>query len=520
MDKNKKDSSIPKILIISLAIIIFLLLLFSVIFSLISINQNTILNGISINGLNVSNMSKEEAISTLTEIISKKQETNIVISTSENNSVTTTFDYLEIKYDINSAVNNAYLIGRSGNIFENNFAILNLIFHPKNIELNVTFNEDNLGTLMDEISANLPHKLVQSSYYVEDGNLIVTKGSIGDIISEENFIKQLDQFLNCLNLEDLSLSIPTQTINPNEIDIDKIYDEIHKNAQDAYYEKNPFQVHSEVIGVSFDKDFAKNLLKEEQEEYIIPLEYTYPKITVTDLDIDIFKDTLSSFTTKYDLSNKDRITNLELAASKINGTILAPGEEFSYNMIVGARTIAAGYKEAKIYSNGKVVDGIGGGICQISSTLYNSAVLANLDITERYNHQFLTSYVDPGRDATVVYGVKDLKFKNNRSFPIKIEMKVSNSIVSCNIYGLMEKQEYDIDFVVETLSIQEPIIQYEYDSNIKPGNQEIRQSGSNGTTVNVYKIVKLNGSILTKTLLSQDTYNALEKIVVKNPIEQ
>ena len=229
---------------------------------------------------------------------------------------------------------------------------------------------------------------------------------------------------------------------------------------------------------------------------------------------------MSSFTTKYDLSNKDRATNLELAASKINGTILAPGEEFSYNKIVGARTIAAGYKEAKIYSNGKVVDGIGGGICQISSTLYNSAIFANLDITERHNHQFLTSYVDPGRDATVVYGVKDLKFKNNRSFPIKIEMKVSNSIVFCNIYGLKEETEYDINFDVDTISSQEPPIQYEYDNNINIGSKKIKQSGSSGTTVNVYKVVKSNGSIVARDLLSQDTYRALEKIIVKNPADK
>ena len=99
--------------------------------------------------------------------------------------------------------------------------------------------------------------------------------------------------------------------------------------------------------------------------------------------------------------------------------------------IVGARTISAGYKESKIYSNGQVVDGIGGGICQLSSTIYNSAFFANLNITERYNHQFLTSYVKEGRDATVVYGVKDLKFKNNRNFPIKIETKVSSGVVTC-----------------------------------------------------------------------------------------
>ncbi len=122
---------------------------------------------------------------------------------------------------------------------------------------------------------------------------------------------------------------------------------------------------------------------------------------------------LGSFTTKYDGTNTARTTNLKLAASKINETILSPGEEFSYNAIVGERTIAAGYKEAKVYSNGQVVDGLGGGICQISTTLFNAALYANLEITEIHNHQFVPSYVGAGRDATVVYGSKDFKFKNS-----------------------------------------------------------------------------------------------------------
>jgi len=206
---------------------------------------------------------------------------------------------------------------------------------------------------------------------------------------------------------------------------------------------------------------------------------------------------------------------LELSAEKINGKIISPNEEFSYNLTVGARTIEAGYKEAKIYSNGQVVDGIGGGICQLSSTLYNAAFFANLDITERYNHQFLTSYVKEGRDATVVYGVKDFKFKNNRNFPIKIETTVNSGVVTCSIYGIKEDSEYDVSFDVETVSFAEAPIKYEFDSSLSLGEQKIKQSGSNSMTVNVYKVVKLNGSIVSKTFIYQDIYKSLDKIVVK-----
>ena len=129
------------------------------------------------------------------------------------------------------------------------------------------------------------------------------------------------------------------------------------------------------------------------------------------ISTEAFPDTLSEFSTRYAASNVNRTTNLRLAANQINGTVLMRGETFSYNDGVGERTIAAGYKEAPIYVSGRVEDGLGGGICQITTTLYNAAVFANLEIVERTNHQFVPSYVGAGRDATVVYGAIDFKFK-------------------------------------------------------------------------------------------------------------
>ena len=165
-------------------------------------------------------------------------------------------------------------------------------------------------------------------------------------------------------------------------------------------------MHPHVNGVDFaiSIEDAKKLLEEEKEEYIIPLNITEPEITLEKLGKEAFPQLLGTFSTTYNTSNKNRVTNLELASEKIDGTIILPGETFSYNKIVGERTIAKGYKEAAVYSGGKVVDGIGGGICQISTTLYNAVIYANLQITERSNHRFLTSYVTAGRDATVSWG--------------------------------------------------------------------------------------------------------------------
>ena len=510
MDKKRK-----KISLIIFFIILFLLLIFSVFFSLININNTNILNGISINNIDISGLSKEDATNKISNIIQNKKGKNLSIKIDSENEVTTTFDYLEVNYNLNNCINDAFNIGRSSNIFKNNSEIFNLLFNKKNINLSIEFNNDKLNLLVNELSSNLENKVVQNSYYIENNNLIITKGQSGDVVNAEDLSKNLYNVLNNLSSDENCIQASTHHIDSDPININKIYNDIHKDVQNAYYEENPFKVYPEVIGVSFNLDNAKALLEEDKNEYTIELEYTYPETTINDLNINIFRDKLSSFTTYYDTSNKDRSKNLELSAEKINGKIISPNEEFSYNLTVGARTIEAGYKEAKIYSNGQVVDGIGGGICQLSSTLYNAAFFANLDITERYNHQFLTSYVKEGRDATVVYGVKDFKFKNNRNFPIKIETTVNSGVVTCSIYGIREEPEYDVSFDVETVSFAEAPIKYEFDSSLSLGEQKIKQSGSNSMTVNVYKVVKLNGSIVSKTFIYQDIYKSLDKIVVK-----
>ena len=228
---------------------------------------------------------------------------------------------------------------------------------------------------------------------------------------------------------------------------------------------------------------ASNMLQEEKDEYTIPLKILYPEITTNMIGTEAFPDLLSTFSTNYSVRDTDRTTNLRLAANKINGTVLMPGETFSYNQVVGERTIAAGYKEAPIYVQGQVVDGLGGGICQITSTLYNAVVYANLEIVERSNHQFVPSYVTASRDATVVYGAIDFKFKNNREYPIKLICSVSGGIANFQIFGLKTNNEYQVEI-----------------------SSYVTGSSATSTYSEAYKILKQNGQIVGKQLLSKDVY--------------
>ena len=500
-------------------LILALAFIFSTIFSLINLFSNTITSGVYISGIDVSNLSKEEANTKLLQYINIKTSSNLNINflSQETGNIDyntyISLDSLNITYDISKAIEMAYNIGRSGNIFNNNYEILNTFIRKKYIEIDFSLDEKILDQEISKIDSELPNKLVQSSYYIEDNNLIILKGSSGNHIDKNNLKKQIYSAIINLTTKENTINSYLDYISPTPVNLEKIYNQICTKVQNAYYEKDPFKVYPEIIGIDFDIDTAENILNDSKNEYIIPLTITYPEITIDKLEINFFPDLLGYFSTKYDLQNKNRATNLALATSKINGTIILPGKEFSYNSIVGARTIDAGYKESKIYSNGQVVDGIGGGICQISSTLYNTALFASLEITERHNHQFITSYVSPGRDATVVYGSKDLKFLNNRTYPIKIIATASDGIVKISIYGIKENAEYDISFDTETISTIPYTTKYEYNSSLNSSEEILKQLGANGAIINSYKVVKLNGSIVSRTLISHDTYNALNRLI-------
>ncbi len=137
--------------------------------------------------------------------------------------------------------------------------------------------------------------------------------------------------------------------------------------------------------------------------------------------------TLASYTTNFDSGNVNRSTNVRLAAKSIDGTVIKPGKTFSFNKVVGERTAEAGYKQAIVFEGGQPVPGLGGGVCQVSSTLFNAALLSNMKISERHYHSATVSYVPLGRDATVAYGSKDFKFTNNLDTPIKIDTVYSSN---------------------------------------------------------------------------------------------
>ena len=510
---QKSNKVIP--IVVSLFIVLFVMI-FSVVFALFNMNNEKILKGISILGIDISDLTVEEAKTKINNAIEErfKDENNNLILKIGENETSVTANTFNAKFDIDNAVIEADNIGRNGNILTNNYSILFTKLFKKEIKPRLYLDDSLLSDTIKDINSKMKDAIVDNSYYIEKNNLIIVKGKAGYIIKTEELKEKIYEQISNIHTNYQIIEIPVEYKEPEPINLQKIHEEIYKEPQDAYVQKNPTVVHPEVNGVDFkiSVEEAEELLKEDKEEYTIPLKITKPKKTINNLGEEAFPDLLATFSTRFDGSNYNRNTNIKLAAKKVNGTVILPGEKFSFNTIVGSRTIEAGFKEGTAYIGGKVVPDVGGGVCQVSSTIYNTALLANMQIVERSNHMFTTGYVAASRDATVYYGSLDFVFKNSRKYPIKMVASANGGVCKVSIYGIKEEKEYEVIIQSKITSYINPTTIYKEDPTLEEGKEIVEQTAITGCRSEGYKILKLNGKIVSQTLLSKDTYKSRNKI--------
>ena len=482
MVKKKHFILIYTVLIL---IVIGVLVVSSIIFYMMHKKDDRIQSGVSIKGINISGLTKQEAITLINEKLNLELNDHIILKY-KNHEYYVEVEQFEAKFDIPASAEYAYQIGRSGNIFKDVIDIIKVLMFKIDIDPILTYNQEELRDYLETTQARLPDQLEQSSYYVDDDKVIITNGKNGAKIEIEKLEKEIITAVQDISFKNTCIDIPTITEYPDKIDVDSIHEDVYREVQNAYFTTEPRMVYAEVTGIDFNTDAVKEAIEQNPnvDEYIVELSYQKPEITVNDLGMDPFPDLLASFSTNY-VNNPNRTTNLRLASNKINGTVIMPGETFSFNKVVGRRTIQAGYKNAAIFSDGAVTDGLGGGICQVTTTLYNAAVFANMDITSRRNHMFVPSYVTGGRDATVVYGSTDFKFENSRSYPIKIISSVEGGVARVSIYGYENPNEENYDISIET---------------------NLVKSTSTSLVYDAYKVYKQNGNVVKKERMSRDTY--------------
>ncbi len=322
---------------------------------------------------------------------------------------------------LEQAVDEACRYGHDGDVFANLARYLSCRFRPADVlRQDRPLDGDYIRACIDEGADALNRKLRGPAWQpdIENGRLVLLKGAGGVELDREALYRAIGEALEAGRRE---LGFSTLAKEPAMPDFEQVYRELAVEPVSASFTET-FDIVPEVVGCSFGVEQAVEIWNAARlgEQAVVPLTLTEPETTAEDLRALLYRDVLGAQLTYYTWSTPERINNIRLAAGKLDGMILLPGESFSYNEAIGQRTEAAGFQIAKAYSDGQEVDALGGGICQVSSTLYSATMYARLKTLMRQNHYFKVSYIDYGLDATVSWGQPDFRFRNNRDYPIKI----------------------------------------------------------------------------------------------------
>ncbi len=305
------------------------------------------------------------------------------------------------------------------------------------VEPSVTYPE-----LLDELIENSGilnyNSMKESSYEIQDYNLVIHKGKTGKSADLEKLKESILQALEKRDF-DTVIDCPYTEHAYGDLVIQEIAQEIQKEVSNAGFDKEANEVIPSQEGISIDTDRAVEIYNQTAEgaDAVIELIVTKPEISTEDMKANLFTIAIGNYSTNGG-GTSNRKSNISLAVKAIDNKVLLPGETFSYNDTLGKRTTEKGYKEAGAYSDGSVVQEVGGGICQVSSTLFAAVLETNLEIVQRRNHSMTVSYMPMGLDATVSWGGPDLKFKNNRKYPIKISASYNGGKIYVEILGANE----------------------------------------------------------------------------------
>ncbi len=512
-EKKPKNKNKTAVIITATMVALAIILAFTLTLAYIMASDK-IYNGVCAGDISLGGLTKEEAVHTLKEQYDEK-DFNFILKY-EDISFEVYSSRINLKPDFEQTANTAFSYGREGNVFKRAIDILKLKGNTYKISPKLTCD---MNLLQYEIGQYLSEYVVDvTNYSIEIGEdcLVITNGKAGMGVDAEKLMGKIEKIYMDKDFKN-EIEIEIEKLEPDSIIPDNFVKEYSRKAEDARCEQDGdnYTIIPHVVGVEINPDQARKILEENKdndESYVIPAKITWPEVTTEMVEAEFTDTVIGTYSTDYSTSSENRKENIRLASEKINGLILNPGEVFSFNTVVGPRTQATGFKIAHVYSGSKVVDGIGGGICQVSSTLYNAVVFADLEIVYRTNHSLPVSYVPLGRDATVSYGTIDFKFKNNKETPVKFEVIADGSTLTVNIYG---RKKYIKDISIETtITGYTPYTVNEIkDENMYEGERKTEEKGSNGTRTESYKIVKENGEIVSKTLLAKSSYTPTSEVV-------
>ena len=376
-----------------------------------------------------------------------------------------------------------------------------------------------LDAACNELAASLNCTVVDGGYRLEKGEgLYITKPADGRMLDAGKLESDLTAMLQSGALTPVACTYEEK--KAQTVDIRTLHDQLAGEKAEAVCNKETGEPTESRVGVAFDVAAVQAQLDAAAPgaEFLADAQVEFPNVSTEELKDCMFRDVLGTYTTKC-AGPWGRHQNIKLASAAINGKIYNPGEEFWYNATVGQRTAARGYQEAGVYEAGRTTTGIGGGICQVSSTLYYAVLLSDLDIVLRYCHMFNPGYMPIGCDATVSWGGPDFAFRNSRDYPIKIVTSYNDDTneLTCTVLGT----KVDDHYVVMTNAV---LASYDYQTvyqespDVAPGEEVIDQYGHTGYHVRTWRnIYDGDGSLLSSRVEADSHYDVGNKIILVAP---
>ena len=502
-------------------------------------DDQLILPNVSAAGIDLSGKTREEATTALQSLSEELSGRELVVELPDATLTLAPAD-TQLGLDVAAAVETAYAYGRSGTWSENRSIRENASNTALEIPLAdcLLLNEAFITGQIEEYCSGYNSDFAQSTLSVEGDapvldsaeknfnaeapcqTVVLYMGIPGRYVDPDAVYEQVLQ--SCLDGTFQTTVAPSEEETlPDKLEdaVQELYDELHRDALNSEMDPETWEGTCEVYGYTFDLDAAFAALEEAVygETVEIPCTYILPEVCKADLDALLFRDELASYETSHS-NNSNRTNNLKLACAAIDGLVLMPGQQFDYNKALGKRTAEAGYKAADAYSAGQTVQTIGGGICQVSSTLYYCTLIADLQIDVRTAHSYVSSYMPLGMDATVSWGGPEFRFSNNTNYPIRIEAEVEGGYVKVKLIGTDEK-DYYVKMEYETLSTENATtVKKEYTKDNAEGYKDgqVIQTAYNGCTVQTYKCKysKETDELLSREKEALSKYKKRDKIVV------
>lgn len=409
-----------------------------------------ILKNVYIDTVNVGGMTKEQANEAVASYMETVHDAKIKLK-AEKQIDTLSVDKMGIQFKDAQAVKDAYNIGRNGNIFKNFFDVCKLKGSSEVVTLGASISKEQAEKVLEEHEKSLIAKTKNASLTRENGEFKI----IDEVVGQEI-----------------------------------VYDKSVRNIQNTISKK--WDKKDVTISVSVEKE--------------------NPKYTAKDMK-DV-KDVLGTYATSYGSSSYNRRQNIENGCSKIDGTVLYPGDTLSVYKMVAPFDAKSGYYKAPSYASGTVVQTYGGGICQVSTTLYDAVLRAELKVEERSNHSMTVHYVPLAADAAIAGTSKDLKFTNDTKTPVYIEGQASGGTIRFTIYGKETRAENrSIEFESKTISVKSPSTVETKDKNLEEGKRIVTQSGTTGYVAELWKVVYIDGKESKRTKVNTSSYRSTPRKV-------